>query len=279
MTNDAPGDLDILVGLAQMDPQIGMVEENLSHCLDLLKEASQNALDLVIFPECALTGYNFSDQAEALAISPPMPGFADEALTAACRRHGLYNSALLIGPEGVVGKYRKTHLPCLGADRFVQPGDLGLNIFQTELGRIGILICFDIRLPEPCRVLALQGADIVALPTNWPSGAEANTHFIVRARAAENRVYVLAADRVGEELGTRFIGRSQIADVTGQVLAEGSEDGEEWISACINPSRAREKRLVNRPGQYELDFWGSRRPELYDLIVRPGSTRRPHVTV
>ncbi len=293
MTDDTPGDLDILVGLAQMDPQIGLVEENLSHCLDLLKEASQKALDLVIFPECALTGYNFSDRAEALAISPPMPGFADEALASACRRHGiytvvgslerdgerLYNSALLIGPEGVVGKYRKTHLPCLGADRFVQPGDLGLNIFQTELGRIGILICFDIRLPEPCRVLALQGADIVALPTNWPSGAEANTHFIVRARAAENRVYVLAADRVGEELGTRFIGRSQIADVTGQVLAEGSEDGEEWISACINPSRAREKRLVNRPGQYELDFWGSRRPELYDLIVRPGSTRRPHVTV
>lgn len=287
MNKAIPHDREIMVGIAQMDPQLGQVENNLNRCLELLKEASQKALELVVFPECALTGYNFPHQAEALAISPPMPGLADEALASACRRYGiysvvgslerdgerLYNSALLIGPGGIVGKYRKTHLPHLGADRFVEPGDLGLNAFQTEIGSVGILICFDIRLPEPCRVLALQGADVIALPTNWPTGAEANTHFIVRARAAENRVHVLAADRVGEERGTRFIGRSQIVDVAGQVLSEGSEDGEEWISSRINPSQARTKRLVNRPGQYELDFWESRRPDLYDRIIRPGSAR------
>ena len=282
MTDKAiPGDGEILAGIAQTNPAIGQVEANLERCLALISEAGGKGVNLVVFPEAALTGYCFSHLKEALAIAPAFPGPADEALASACRRANLYavvgslersgdrlyNTALLLSPSGLVGKYRKTHLPYLGADRFAQPGDLGLRVYDTEVGRLGLLICFDMRLPEPCRVLALGGAEIIAIPTNWPTGAEANTHFILRARAAENRVYILGADRVGEERGTRFLGRSQIADPTGQVLAEGSEDGEEGILARISPARARNKRLVNIPGQYELDFFGSRRPELYEPIV------------
>ena len=178
-----------------------------------------------------------------------------------------FNAAALIGPEGVVGKYRKVHLPFLGVDRFVDSGDLGFEVHQTRLGRIGLNICYDGSFPESARTLALNGADVILLPTNWPTGAEAFAEFLVNARGLENHVFSVAVNRVGRERGFRFIGRSRIADPSGRTLALASPDGEEIIFAEIDPSAARDKHITRVPGKHQINRFKDRRPQFYGKIV------------
>jgi predicted amidohydrolase len=179
----------------------------------------------------------------------------------------LYNSAALIGPGGLVGKYRKTHIPFQAVDRFVAPGDIPLSVFDTPLGRIGLLICYDLRFPEPARVLALAGVQIIANLTNLPPPGWPQPEFIFQARAAENRVWVVCADRVGEERGVRFIGRSAIVSPQGEKLAEADGVSEELLLADIVPAEADEKDLIIDPGVYEMHLLGDRRPDLYGALT------------
>ena len=178
----------------------------------------------------------------------------------------LYNGACLIEPTGKVSEYRKTHLPELGLDRFVSPGD-SLPVFDTAIGKIGIAICFDLRPPEAVRCLALKGAEVIVVPTNWPEGAEFTPTHTIASRAHENRVFVAACNRVGVENGFTFIGRSGIWDVTGRVLASAGA-GDDVIRADIDLAQAREKRIRTIPGKYETTIFESRRPELYDVITK-----------
>jgi predicted amidohydrolase len=151
-------------------------------------------------------------------------------------------------------------------DRFVVAGE-ELPLFNTPLGRIGIEICYDLRFPEATRTLALGGADLVAHPTNFPVAARLQTEFITRARAAENRVYLLTANRIGKERWGEFCGWSQIVDPYGDRLAEASADEEALLVADIDVERARDKDYVI-PGEYELYLFGHRRPELYGALVK-----------
>lgn len=273
--------MTIKVAVAQMDPQLAQNAPNLARALALFAEATTQGARLVVFPECAISGYGFADLAAGYAAAEPIPGPATSAFAGACaaadvyavvglleRAAGgrIYNAAALIGPAGVVGVYRKAHLPLLGVDRFVTPGDTGFLVWETALGRVGISICYDLRFPETVRVLALRGADIIALPTNWPDGSQNAPQFVTRTRALENRVFLLACNRCGEESGFRFFGHSQITDPGGQVLAE-AEAGEAIVYADIEPATAREKRIVLRPGEFELDTVGDRRPELYGELT------------
>ncbi len=177
----------------------------------------------------------------------------------------LYNSAVLVGPDGLVGSYRKTHLPFLGVDRFTAPGD-ELPVYDTPLGRIGLEICYDLRFPEATRTLALKGAEIVAHPTNFPLAARVQTELITVARAAENRIFLLTANRVGKERRGEFCGWSQIVDPYGRRLAEAGETEEALLLAEIDVEQARDKDYVI-PGEYELYLFGDRRPELYGALV------------
>jgi predicted amidohydrolase len=182
----------------------------------------------------------------------------------------LRNAAVLVGPEGLVGSYRKTHLPFLGVDRFVTPGD-ELPVYETPLGRIGLEICYDLRFPEATRTLALKGADIVAHPTNFPLAARIQTELITVARAAENRIFLLSANRVGKERWAEFCGWSQIVDPYGRRLAEAGETEEALLVADIDLELARDKDYVI-PGEYELYLFGHRRPELYGSLVEETRT-------
>src|SRR5262249_23587163 len=137
----------------------------------------------------------------------------------------IYNSAFVAGPEGLVANYRKCHLPILGIDRHATPGD-ALDVLDLPFARIGLLICYDLRFPEPTRLLTLRGMDVLILPTNWPEGAESSPDFLTRARSWENRIYVAACNRVGVENGVRFIGRSQIVTPTAKILQEASGNAE-----------------------------------------------------
>jgi predicted amidohydrolase len=179
----------------------------------------------------------------------------------------LYNAAVLAGAKGLAGRYRKIHLPGLGVDKFVQPGDLGFIVCETAVARIGLNICYDGCFPESSRVMALRGADLVVLPTNWPTGAEEFAEYLVNARSLENHIFSVAVNRVGEERGFRFIGRSRIVDVSGKTLAQASVDREEVIVAEIEPEKARNKRIVRVPGKHEIHRFNDRRPELYGEIT------------
>lgn len=251
-----------------------------------LTDLARRGVSLAVFPEAFLTGYVVGSPEDARSLAIP----ADHEAINICRRavnetgvaavfgfaevegEKLYNTALMMIPGEPDRRYRKTHLPHLGYDRFTLPGN-DLPVFDTPWGRIGVLICYDLRPPEPMRTLALQDADLVVLPTNWPVGAETAAKPVSLVRAIENRVFLATCNRVGTEEGTTFIGLSKIIDPKGNVLAEAGAE-ESILVADLNLQQAREKVIVNIPGEYEMDLWGSRQPQLYEPIV---ANRRPLV--
>jgi len=272
------------IAAVQMDCRQGDREHNLRVVRTRLTEAVASGAHLVVFPECILTGYCFESKDEAMPHAETVPGPSTEALTADCRRLGawavvgllergadnrLFNACVLVGPAGQVEVYRKVHLPCLGVDRFTTPGDRPFAVHDLGGLRIGMTICYDGSFPESSRVLALLGADLVVLPTNWPEAARKTAQYITPARALENHIYYAAVNRTGEERGFRFIGQSRIVRFSGDLLAVCDHDREEVLYADIDPAKARQKRIVHIPACYEVDRVGDRRPEMYGPICKP----------
>ena len=271
------------VAAVQMEPRIGEVDLNLKAMLDRFREATAGGARLVVFPECALSGYGFDSRAEALPFAEPIPGPSTGELASACLEHNayaiygllerdgdrLFNATVLVGPRGVIGTYRKVHLPFLGIDRFADPGDRPFEVLEVEGVRVGMHICYDGTFPETGRVLTLLGADVLVLPTNWPIQSLSTAEHLPATRAIENVVYVMAVDRVGEERGCRFAGTSSIAGPGGEILAKAGIETEEILHAEVDPAIARKKRLIRVPGLYELDRIGDRRPSFYGPIVAP----------
>jgi predicted amidohydrolase len=187
----------------------------------------------------------------------------------------MFNAAVLVGPGGVVGSYRKIHLPYLGIDRFVDYGDRPFEVHAAGPVRLGINICYDASFPEGVRALALAGADLVVLPTAWPPAGQPVARFVVPARALENGIYFAAVNRVGQERGFTFIGQSRICDPVGTALAAAGEDEETILYAEIDPAVAREKHLIRVPGKHEIDRLADRRPAMYGRLVEPHELRPP----
>lgn len=274
----------VKIAAVQMNPQLMQNRENLNKILLGVETAASNGAELIVFPECALSGYMFSSREEAKPFMETIPGPAIDEMAIRCKKLGVYivvgmletdgdrcfNAAVLMGPDGLVGKYRKNHLPFLGIDRFVDPGDKPFEVHQTLLGNVGILICYDCTFPESARVLTLLGADILVLPTNWPVGREKASDCVIKTRAYENKVYLVAVDRVGIERSTRFIGNSKIIDTWGNVLSQANSDDEQTIYAEVKIAEARQKRIVFKTGEFEVDYMGDRRPELYGKIAEVG---------
>ena len=269
------------VGVVQTDPQLGDVAGNLRHCIERLEEAAESGCVLVVFPECALSGYMFDDAATAARAAIDVPGPETGALLEACARLELHcvvgvleragatllNTALLLGPRGLVGAYRKSHIACIGVDRFTTPGEEHYEVFDTPVGRIGLQICYDWRFPEITRVLALAGAEIVAHPTNSPVAARELVDYVPRTRAVENAVYFVTANRVGSEGGATFFGCSQVVDPFGAVIALADDAGESLIVADVDLELAREKTKEPGAGQYAVRLFADRRPELYGSLA------------
>jgi 5-aminopentanamidase len=272
----------IKIAAAQIDPKITANKENLEKILNYIRAAAQNGARLIAFPECAISGYVFSSRDEAIPYMESVPGPSTREIADCCKITNTYvvtglleidgkrcfNTAILIGPEGLIGKYRKIHLPYLGIDRYLDHGDRPFEVYPTPIGNIGLHICYDATFPESARVMALKGADILVLPTNWPAGREKVPNLILPSRAYENRVYILAADRVGREKGAGFLGLSKILDTLGDTLVQASRENEEIIYAEIDPALARKKKLVLIPGEFEMDFIADRHPDLYAEITR-----------
>jgi len=261
------------VGFVQNNPCFGEVESNLTRIEKLLNGQSA---DLLVLPELCATGYQFTSKKEARALAEPI---ADGPSTRAIQKmaqtmngtiiagvaeldgDAVYNSAVVIGPNGILGHYRKVHLFDSELDIF-QPGNERLPVFDIGPARVGIMICFDWRFPESARSLALQGADIIAHPSNLVL-----THCpqAMITRCLENRVFAITADRVGQEervagQSLKFIGQSQVVDPNGEILYRASIDGEEMQIVEIDIAIARDKRINPRN-----DIFLDRRDDLYTL--------------
>lgn len=273
----------------QMDVALQQIDANLRTMIERLREARANGATLIAFPECALCGYCFANLEEARPFAQAIPGPGTEAIRQACAELGCYaifgmlerdgdkifNAAVLVGPTGVIGSYRKVHLPYLGIDMFTKHGDRPFAVHSAGELKLGMNICYDAAFPEGARCLALLGADLIVLPTNWPPGAECTAASVINARALENAVYYMAVNRVGTERGFDFIGRSKIVDPSGQTIVEAKSLGEEILYADIDTTKSRRKHILRVRDKHEIDRFADRRPEMYGLITQPHQLPTP----
>jgi predicted amidohydrolase len=268
----------------QMTPVILEKERNLSVCIEGARKAAASGVKLVIFPETALPGYCFASLQEAVPVAETVPGPSTERLISLCRELNVYiivgllekdgdryyNAAVFLGPKGVVGKYRKLHLPFLGIDRFVNHGNLPLAVYDTDIGKIGMGICYDLAFPEQSRVMALEGAELIVNITAWP-GTTTDPNFVrlVHVRAYENAVNYVSVNRVGVERGWHFFGNSVAVDPAGRTMAQARQNEEDVLLAEFDLSLSNRKHQIVVPGELEIDRVRDRRPEMYGEIVKP----------
>jgi len=276
------------VAACQIDPKLGEVDRNLERIERAVADAAGAGARLAVLPECAVTGYAFASLDEAMPVARRASAVAVDRLAGLATQHqmtviggslesegdAVYNVAHLVTPDGRRFHYRKTHLPFLGVDRFTTPGGDAPSVIDIDGVRVGVLICYDLRFPEAARICGLEGADLIALPTNWPVGVEFHPGLFAPARAAENHCYVLAADRVGTERGVTFLGRSLLVDYDGMRVAVASDTEEEILVGEIDTDAARATHVRARPGEHEWDTIADRRPGLYDRLLRPGVDRQ-----
>lgn len=281
----------VKIACAQMEPVVGMKDQNLRRSIEMIEEAAGKDASLVVLPELCNSGYVFETREEAFALSEAVPdGPTSRAWCEVAAKHdlhivaginerdgeALYNSSVVIGPHGYVGTFRKVHL-WNEENLFFEPGNLGFPVFKTPIGRIGTFICYDGWFPESYRLCALQGADIVCIPTNWvpipgqDEDREAMANILVMAAAHSNSVFVAAADRVGTERAQPFLGQSLITSYTGWPIAgPASADKEEIIYAEVNLADARRKRNWNEYNQVLRDRRNDVYEEMLGAQVDPG---------
>lgn len=278
----------VRVACAQFEPRIGEKERNLQRTEELIREAAANGARLVILPELCNTGYVFNSREEAFSLSEPVPGGPTSDLWARLARElnvyvaagiteregdKLFNSCALFGPSGHLGTFRKLHL-WYEEKLFFEPGDHGMPVFHTEIGRIAMCICYDMWFPETFRLAALQGADIVAVATNWvpiPGQREGEKPMAVNlamANAHCNGIFIACADRVGVERGQPFLGHSVVVNPAGWPIAGPAPFAEEsLLYADCNLVEARRAKSWNDLNVVLRD----RRTDVYDTMLGSGA--------
>ncbi len=289
-----------LVAAAQLGPVSPTRAQTAERIVRLVEQAGREGVRLAVFSELALSSYFATvvhdDVTPFLESDLPSPETAP--IFRAAATHGVavvlpfaerqgatcYNSAALIDTSGrEVGRYRKTHIPgqVEPADdgsfrilekRYFAPGDLGFLVYDSPVGRLGMLICYDRRFPEAYRCLALGGAEVIAIGYNTPvfpgstlAKGQAQSELCMRAGAYANGVHVIAAGKAGVEGGVEYIGGSVVIDPSGEILRKAATDGDELVLAEIDAKAAADLR-----GRLNLEI--NRRPDLYGGLVQ---TRAP----
>jgi len=270
--------IDMKAGFYQFNPVFGKKEKNLAKVANALEGINA---ELMVLPEFFATGYQFISTVEVSRLAEAIPGGeTTDALVGLSQKHGMYivgglpervgnhfyNSAVITGPDGFIGVYRKTHL-FFEETLWFTPGNTGFNIFQTDLGTIGIMICFDWFFPESMRSLALQGALVIAHPANL---VLPNCPAAMPIRCLENRVYAVTANRTGTEQRKdgpplTFIGMSQIVAPDSTVIARAPAKGTSMMISDIDL-----KKALNKSINPYNDLFKDRRPEMYQVLGKPG---------
>ena len=265
----------------QFEPVMGDKPRNVEALTRLVEEAADAGARLIVTPEMGTTGYCWYAREEVAPFVEPVPGpTTDRFAEIAGRRDvfvvigmpeidpatGLYyNSAVLIGPDGVVGTHRKTH-PYISEPKWAANGDLGHRVFETPLGRIALLICMDIHFVETARLVALAGADVICHISNWLAERTPAPYWI--HRAYENGCYLVESNRWGLERGVQFSGGSCIVGPDAEMLAV-IDGGDGVITATIDPAQARTRQVAGEP------VFEQRRPDLYKELATNTFTWNP----
>jgi predicted amidohydrolase len=267
----------IRIGFVQFAPRLGDLQATLASLQRVLDRVE--GVDLLVLPELCNSGYNFDSAEQAWATSEAIGDSAfAQYLEAVCQRldchivsgfnerdgNNLYNSAILVGPQGYLGRYRKVHLFMREKDYFL-PGDEGVPVFDIGWCRLGMLVCFDWMFPEVWRILALKGADVICHPSNLVLPGLAQRAIPIRALT--NRVYVVTANRIGAEGALKFTGLSTVADPRGDVLLQATASDEEVGLVEVDISLARDKAITSRN-----DVLADRRPTHYALLCAGGES-------
>ncbi|MBI5669663.1 MAG: carbon-nitrogen hydrolase family protein [Chloroflexi bacterium] len=274
---------EITVAIVQMKPRLGEAEENLVKMTEMVsKIASQQKVDLIVFPELITSGNELGLRFTELA--QRVPGPTVNLLAQRANEYGvfiafgmvtkervesvLYNSAVLVGPDGeLLDMYNKIHLR--GEERMAFREGFKLPVVPTEIGNIGLMIGYDLAFPEVARSLVLDGAEIICVMANWEAANIDEWKTYVRARAYENSVFIAAANRVGEDVTLNFGGESMVVGPRGQIVASlaGETDAdtgapqEGFAVARIDLDEVRKFRE-------EFQFIQNRQPAVYKALVR-----------
>lgn len=260
--------MQVSISLGQMDVQLGKPETNLETVAAMTAEAARRGSQLVVFPELWSTGYDL-ERAAVYATTTDLGIFAQVAALA--RQHSIYilgsclsllgegqygNTAVLFDDQGRnVAEYSKMHLfRLMDEDQFLTAGDAAVLV-DTPWGQSGLAICYDLRFPELFRRYALAGAQVAFVPSEWPHPRLAHWRTLLRARAIENQMFVVACNRVGTSKGTDFFGHSCIIDPWGETIVEGGEQAM-LLTAVVDTDIVAQVRR-------KIPVFADRRPELY----------------
>jgi len=275
----------VQVAIAQISGEPYAVDVNRNRCDDALAEAFDHGADLVVLPELIVSGYG-TDAVRLAAIAEPVPGPTTEAWAEIARsadgyivgglceqdEERLFNTAVAVGPDGVIGHYRKAHLFAEEKHTFT-PGDLGFPLVPTRFGTIGICVCYDLRFVEVVRLMALQGAELICVPTAWLSGFDVQRWDVegmspqgrgTEVQANINQVFIAAASQVGRHGGYDFLGSSILIDPKGgRVIGPLSGSKEDVAVASIdltlaNTAQSRGDLITPR---------ADRRTDIYGIAV------------
>ncbi|MBS7636174.1 carbon-nitrogen hydrolase family protein [Candidatus Bathyarchaeota archaeon] len=265
-----------LTALAQISCQRGDKQANIQKIEEYTERARRQGAELVIFPELSLTGYTIRDELYELAEKIPGPSTnAIEKIARKCKVYivfgmpelsakaqaTIYNSAVLVGPEGYIGKYRKMHLPTHSVfeeKRYFRPG-YQAGTFETAIGKIGLIICYDIFFPEVCRLTRLEGAQMIICISASPSVRKAFFEALTVARAMENAVFLAYVNLVGIEDGLQFWGGSRLVAPNGKIIAKAKYDEEDLVVGEVN-------YIDIKPVEAFVPTLKDLRPELFDKL-------------
>jgi predicted amidohydrolase len=274
---------EITIATVQMKPALGESEDNLVKMSDFVsKIASQQKVDLIIFPELATSGYELGVRFTELAQRVPGPTInlmaqrasefgvyiAFGMVTKEKVESILFNSAVLVGPDGeMLGSYNKVHLR--GEERMAFREGFRLPVIETEIGQIGLMLGWDLAFPEVSRSLTLDGAELLCVLANWETAQIDEWRTYVRARAYENALFVAASNRVGEDVTLNFGGESMIVGPRGKVYAsladekdpESKQPREGYCVARIDLDEVRKCREEHQTLQ-------ARQPVVYRTLVK-----------
>ena len=261
--------------LAQTGPRLGNKEQNLRQISEQAAKARKKNVDLLIFPELHLTGYTMRDEVSHLAES--IPGPSTRKVERVAKEHGvhiifgmpeesevkgvIHNTAVFVGPKGLIGRYRKIHLPTHSVfeeRRYYRPGQEA-PVFKTDMGTIGLNICYDLYFPELTRLQALQGAQLIVCISASPGLRRRFFEGFCLSRAMENAVYLAYVNRVGIEEGLQFWGGSRVIAPNGSVLAQCKYDVEEFQTLKVDLDEVSRARVFI-PTIKDLE------PGLFDLL-------------
>jgi predicted amidohydrolase len=273
---------EVNVGLAQISAEPYEIDANRALCEKAINAAFGQGADLVILPELIVSGY-VADGRRLFPLAEPVPGPSTAAweemarrasgyiVAGLCEREGesLYNSAVLVGPEGLIGHYRKAHLFADEKVAFV-PGNLGFPVVRTRFGTIGICVCYDLRFVEVVRLMALRGANMICVPTAWLPGFDQDRRdaagmspqgHVARLQANLNQVFIAAASQAGRHGGNDFLGSSILVDPYGHVVLgpmSGDQDQIEVVTIDMAAAERSQQRgdLIAPRADRRTDLYG-----------------------